>query len=276
MAVPQLNAPARAHHGVPQAGVTHIRHRHTERFTVVGNHLAQHAELSAVAIGLAVYIQSKPDGTSVTIKALAARFPEGEVVVARALRELEAAGYLQRTLVRLPNGRRITRTSFHDHPAARTAPPSAPPTPPRKPQPQQDRPSPAPSPDADTTPNSREARHLLTALRVYDPRLVLGARDIARLIPTLTTWLDRGIDPAAAARTLTADLPEGVIHRPAGLLHYRLTESLPPALPLAHLSRSTPTPPPPRPNPLQNCPSCDRAHRAPTPGLCPECAEEAA
>ncbi|GHJ19583.1 hypothetical protein [Streptomyces albus] len=57
-----------------------LRHRHRERFTVVGNHLAQHRELSLLAIGLAVHIQSVPDGTRVDIKSLSARFPEGEAV----------------------------------------------------------------------------------------------------------------------------------------------------------------------------------------------------
>ncbi|EST39334.1 hypothetical protein N566_02470, partial [Streptomycetaceae bacterium MP113-05] len=107
MADQQPSAPARVQHGVPpspRAGVTHIRHRHTTRFTVVGNHLAQHDELSLVAIGLALYIQSKPDGTLVSIKALTCRFREGEVAIARALNELEAAGYLLRSVERLPDG----------------------------------------------------------------------------------------------------------------------------------------------------------------------------
>ncbi|MEU7009044.1 hypothetical protein [Streptomyces sp. NPDC046332] len=36
--------------GAPRSGVIHVRHRHTERFTVVGTHLAQHEGLSAAAI----------------------------------------------------------------------------------------------------------------------------------------------------------------------------------------------------------------------------------
>ncbi|ALO09567.1 hypothetical protein AQF52_3973 [Streptomyces venezuelae] len=40
-------------------GVVHDNARHTTRFTVVGNHLAQHENLSLVAIGLAVHIQSR-------------------------------------------------------------------------------------------------------------------------------------------------------------------------------------------------------------------------
>ncbi|MFF8984993.1 hypothetical protein ACF08E_16595 [Streptomyces globisporus] len=103
---------------VPPSGVLHAVIPHTSRFTVVGNHLAQHAELSLVAIGIGVHIQSLPAGSKVGIKALAARFPEGEVKIACALRELEAHGYLHRTRVRLPKGRVATRTVFCNQPGA--------------------------------------------------------------------------------------------------------------------------------------------------------------
>ncbi|MEU8522678.1 hypothetical protein [Streptomyces sp. NPDC048577] len=101
----------------------HIRHRHSEQFTVVGNHLAQHRDLSAVAIGLAVHIQSVPDGASVTAKALALRFSEGETTIRRGLNELERAGYLARPRVPLGGGRFATHTVAPDR---RCAPLSAP------------------------------------------------------------------------------------------------------------------------------------------------------
>ncbi|MCC8477239.1 hypothetical protein LMJ41_04915 [Streptomyces globisporus] len=103
---------------VPPSGVLHVVIPHTSRFTVVGNHLAQHAELSLVAIGVGVHIQSLPAGTEVGIKTLTARFPEGEVRIACALRELEAHGYLRRTRVRLTKGRVATRTVFCNQPGA--------------------------------------------------------------------------------------------------------------------------------------------------------------
>ncbi|MFD8649271.1 hypothetical protein [Streptomyces mirabilis] len=76
---------------------------------MIGNHLAQHPELSGLAIGLAVYIQSLPTGARVDIKTLAARFPEGPARIAAALRELETHGYLRRTRERTPGGRIVTR-----------------------------------------------------------------------------------------------------------------------------------------------------------------------
>lgn len=102
--------------GPVPSGVVHINSRHTARFTVVGNHLAQHPGLSLVAIALAVHIQSLPAGARIGVKVLADRFPESEARVAAALRELEAHGYLCRTRERLPNGRVVTRTVSYNQP----------------------------------------------------------------------------------------------------------------------------------------------------------------
>ncbi|MER7954115.1 hypothetical protein [Streptomyces sp. NPDC096030] len=125
--------------GAPRSGVIHIRHRHTERFTVIGNHLAQHEELSA-AIGLAVYIQSLPDGVSVAAKALALRFREGEKTVRRALNELERAGYLARPRLPVGGGKFATRTLAYDKPRGASEAGLAP------------EPHPAPGPSPDTLP----------------------------------------------------------------------------------------------------------------------------
>ncbi|WP_124268524.1 hypothetical protein [Streptomyces sp. ADI96-02] len=112
---------------LPPSGVIHLAVPHTGRFTVVGNHLAQHAELSLTAIGLAVHIQSLPTGAPVGVKRLAGRFPEGEIRIAAALRELEAHGYLHRVRLRLPNGRVVTRTVSCNRPdAIRAATPGRP------------------------------------------------------------------------------------------------------------------------------------------------------
>ncbi|MEU5660643.1 helix-turn-helix domain-containing protein [Streptomyces sp. NPDC047737] len=102
----------------PSSGVTHVRVRHTTAFTVVGNHLTRHRTLSLLAIGLAVHIQSLPDGARISIKHLAARFPESEARIAAGLRELEATGYLRRSRVRLADGRIVTRTVSYDRPGA--------------------------------------------------------------------------------------------------------------------------------------------------------------
>ncbi|PSM37497.1 helix-turn-helix domain-containing protein, partial [Streptomyces dioscori] len=103
-------------------GVTHVKVRHTARFTVIGNHLAQHPQLSGLAIGLGVHIQSLPTGARVDIRTLTDRFPEGETRIASALRELEAHGYLTRTRHRLPSGHVVTRTVSYNQPGVNEIP----------------------------------------------------------------------------------------------------------------------------------------------------------
>ncbi|SEQ71036.1 hypothetical protein SAMN04487983_1007151 [Streptomyces sp. yr375] len=115
MAETHSNARLRADAGAPTSGVIHVRTRLTAGFTVLANALAQRRG-SAVTIGVAAYILSLPDGTPVTIAALCAHFTEGEILISRALKELERAGHLERRRERGPSGRIRTRTYFHDVP----------------------------------------------------------------------------------------------------------------------------------------------------------------
>lgn len=300
MAEQQLNAPPCASSGT-RAGVTHVRHRHTERFTVVGNHLAQHSELSPTAIGLAVHIQSLPDGTRVDIKSLSARFESTSTArIAAALRELEQHGYLERNRHRTPAGRHGIRTVFHEKPTG--VAPSAPrrPAPRREParrrpaaQRQTERrhaaPAPAPAPPrvdlaarmlAGRTGHGTplpvpiahpEAAAVLAGLRRDDHRLLLSQRDVDRLAPAVAQWLDRGASPGAIRHALTTGLPAEPIHHPAALIGHRLAACAPPPLPdrVPEALRSGP-----RPHPLQNCPGCERAFRAARPGKCRDCHED--
>ncbi|WUJ30809.1 helix-turn-helix domain-containing protein [Streptomyces sp. NBC_00388] len=136
--------------GAKPSGVVHVNARHTARFTVVGNHLAQHRGLSLVAIALAVHIQSLPAGARVGVKVLADRFPESEARVAAALRELEAHGYLRRTRERLSNGRVVTRTVSYNQPDAEA--PTA-----RVPAAPAPAPAPVPAPEPARSPASAPA-----------------------------------------------------------------------------------------------------------------------
>ncbi|MFJ5271347.1 helix-turn-helix domain-containing protein [Streptomyces sp. NPDC088358] len=252
-------------------GVIHDNTRHTTRFTVIGNHLAQHPELSGLAIGLAVYIQSLPTGARVDIKTLAARFPEGPTRIAAALRELETHGYLRRTRERTPGGRIVTRTiscnqpGHHGpagdtprNPAVRPAAPEK--RPPRKLLPAVPRPA-YPSPTL-----LRTAADLLAGLRRHDPRLLLSTTDAEHLAPGVAAWLERDLTPNAVQRALTVDLPPEDLRRPAALLAHRLAAQLPPPPPFR-----VPTSPPAARHPLQNCEGCDRAFRSPAPGRCRDC-----
>jgi hypothetical protein len=261
-----------ARSGHSSVGLTHDNARHTARFTVIGNHLAQHPELSALAIGLGVHIQSLPAGTRVDIKTLAARFPEGTTRIAAALRELETHGYLRRERHRIPDGRIITRTISCNQPGSSRRDPHAPPKAPAPaPAPRRERaprkPLPAvPRPSHPASALIQQATDLLAGLRRHDPRLLLSACDTAHLAPGVAAWLERDVSPTAVRHALTADLPPEGLRRPAALLAHWLIAQLPPPPPFR-----APAPPPTVRHPLQNCERCDRAFRSPTPGHCHDC-----
>ncbi|MEU6299740.1 helix-turn-helix domain-containing protein [Streptomyces erythrochromogenes] len=145
MADQQLSAPSR----VP-SGIRHVNHDHRRGYVKIGNHLAQHRRLSLAAIGLAAHIQSLPTGSKVTIKDLAVRFPEGEVRIAAALRELERYGYLARFQERLPTGRVVTCTISYNNPPAMAEASRERRDPPRRPEP---KPTPQPDPEPDPDPD---------------------------------------------------------------------------------------------------------------------------
>jgi hypothetical protein len=299
MAEQQPSAPARRLSPIRRTttgGVTHITEYQPNRYTIIGNHLVQHRELSLTAIGLASHIQSLPEGSPVDIRTLAARFPEGRDRIAEALRELERHGYIERVRERTPEGKVITRTYAYNDPATTrarratlhaAAPPAVPeppadpdPVPPEqplraeRPAPSQN-PAPVPAParapvplPASSAPDldrHRTAAALLADLRRTDDRLLLSERDVRHLAPAVEAWLERGVTPAAVHRTLAANLPPD-LRSPAPFLAHRLRKHLPPPLPP---TGPTPAPPPPS----QNCDGCDRAFRAPEPGLCRDCRE---
>ncbi|KJY45548.1 hypothetical protein VR46_14160 [Streptomyces sp. NRRL S-444] len=284
MAEQQLSAPSRAPYRIPRPGVMHEKDRQPERYVKIGNHLAQHSELSLTAIGLSTYIQSLPTGADVSIKALAQRFTEGETRIASALRELEAHGYLSRTRERLPSGQIVTRTVSYNNPPARrlkaaehpVPPPATAPAPARTEAPDPD-PEPEPEPEPEPAPAVSEvelqARELLARLRLRDPRLVLSERDTVRLGPAAAVWLERGLTPSAVIAALTRSLPVVPIHSPAALLAHRLRELLPPRLPDPGEAR--PVAPDREIHPLRTCDGCDRAFRSPTAGRCQGCAPPA-
>ncbi|CAL9481923.1 hypothetical protein SUDANB105_03036 [Streptomyces sp. enrichment culture] len=270
-------------------GITHINTPHTNRFTVVGNHLTQHRSLSLTAIGLAAHIQSLPDRARVDIKTLAARFPEGETRIAAALRELEAHGYLARVRERLPSGRIVTHTVSYNQPQPIEATPTpTPPPPPRDttpPQPHRREPEPKPEDEAATAPSPslkpplpepeapdldrhRTATALLATLHHHDPRLLLSERAVRRLAPAVGAWLERGAHPDAVRHTLAANLPREPLRNPPALLAHRLTDLLPPSAPTAPPPADRPAAPPP----FHNCEGCERAIRTPRPGTyCRDC-----
>lgn len=294
------------------AGVVHDNTPHATHFTVVGNHLAQHEELSLTAIGLATHIQSLPAGSPVDIRSLARRFPEGTTRIAAALRELEAHGYVRRSKDRTPAGRLVTRTISCNRPghgAARTTghttghtaagprPRPEPPPPPRRRETQEPPPRRRDQWEAQA-PRRREQREQREAQtprrRAALPAVPQPAYPTPDLIQTAIGVLCdlRRTDPRLLLSATDAEhLAPGVVtwlerdFTPESV-HRALTTTLPPeplrrpAALLAHrLAAQLPPLPPFRPprdpatrHPLQNCDLCDRAYRGPEPGTCAGCA----
>lgn len=297
MAGTQSNAPSCANTGAPNAlntptyGVIHVRTRLTADFTVISNALAQRRG-SAVTIGVAAYILSVPDGARISITALCAHFDEGEILISRALRELEAAGYLERRRVRGPNGKVRTQTFFYDVPGTagdRPTSPAPPPTRPRKSAPAESSSTPpeAPAAEAEAVTEAAaapppldldeadpQAVVILASLRIVDRRLILSRSEVAELAPAVGEWLAQGLRPEEITGALTTGLPAHFRARPARVLAFRLREAPLPAPPSAL--------PPVTPLPLtvtlpwQTCDGCERAFRAAEPCLCRGCEPAAA
>ncbi|WP_202531854.1 MULTISPECIES: hypothetical protein [unclassified Streptomyces] len=286
-------------------GVTHVRTRLDREFCVVSNALAQHRNLDYLAIGIATYMLSVPEGTKVSIKALTERDPRhGEHAISGALRRLEAVGFLRRETSRLPTGRIVTRTFIHTVPVREDAPervrvepvPAAPAEPVREAPRASVRaeahaaPEAAPAPLRDTAPAAPApaapprthgvAAHVLSTLHREDPRLVLPERDLARLTPLAAAWLERDVDRDALRAALLAHLPQH-IHRPAAFLAHRLVTDLParPAkLPTTFRAGSAPVEPSNLPDVRpsawwHSCDVCERALRY-GPGRCRDCQAE--
>ncbi|MDH6451721.1 MULTISPECIES: hypothetical protein [unclassified Streptomyces] len=292
MADSQSNALLRADAGTPTSGVIHVRTRLTADFTVLSNALAQRRG-SAVTVGVAAYISSLPDGTPVTIPALCKHFREGEILISRALRELEEAGYLERRRERTPTGHVRTRTYFYDVPGGDpdSGPdpgpdPDGPPEPPRPRRPRKQPVVVAVTPPSAAVPETARASSspaeaetpvpladidpkavaVLTGLRRVDPRLILSAKETARLAPAVAQWLAAGLLPTHITDHLTARLPDYFLTRPVGILAYRLKET-----PLPVPARSAEPAVRPMVVPLRNCDGCERAFRSAEPGRCRDC-----
>lgn len=297
MADQQSNARLRAAAGAPTSGVIHVRTRLTADFTVISNALAQQRG-SAVTVGVALYILSLPDGSPVSIAALCEHFTEGEILISRALKALEEAGYLERRRERGTDGRVRTRTFFYDVPGGDAGGPPEPPRPPRprKPEAQEVAPASAcvrePQPGPESAPVSEadpapvpeppsplveadplaeadpRAVALLASLRRVDSRLILSAHEAARLAPAVTRWLTAGVLPTLITEHLTARLPDHFLARPASILAFRLKET---PLELPASARTIEPAVRPAVLPFQTCDGCDRAFRAAAPGRCRDC-----
>ncbi|MGO4860030.1 hypothetical protein [Arthrobacter sp. 2MCAF14] len=82
-----------------------IRSVKNANYTTISNVAANDPGLSLKSKGLFYFLMSKPDSWTITERGLMAQLREGRTAVAAALKELEAAGYLQRETLRNDNGK---------------------------------------------------------------------------------------------------------------------------------------------------------------------------
>ncbi len=146
--------------------------------------------------------------------------------------------------------------------APTAAPVQAPPTAGETPATFQATPEPGPS----------DAYLALARLGRNDHRLALSAADCTTLEPLATAWLARGVTVDYLTTALTAGLPTR-IDSPAGLLHRRLTDKIPPHIPTTTEARSPSTAKPTHEALLVECTNCRRPGppEALPDGLCRPC-----
>jgi hypothetical protein len=88
-----------------------------DRYTVIDNGTIEDDRLSFKALGLLVYILSKPDHWRTDRDHLAGTHADGVTAVASALRELEVAGYIERRRHRVEGGQFRWSVTVYDRPA---------------------------------------------------------------------------------------------------------------------------------------------------------------
>ena len=261
------------------------RSRHTSGFLVLPNSLLQDRGLTFTARGLLGDLLSRPDGWREDGRHMADTSPQGRLAVAKALRELTAAGYYRVLRVRQADGTFVSEAHVYDTPqrdpqVAPTAvlpgpggatadrcginpvkdPEKAPTLPaPRRAvgQPPCGSPTETPVPDGSS---QQQAADALLRVVGAEPRLRVGSVEALALAPQVAAWLERGCTELDLRHALLTGLPERV-HSATALLRDRLVRKLPPAP--VQLSASVAAP-------LTECPTCgDPVRQA---GICRSCA----
>ncbi|MFJ8920418.1 MarR family transcriptional regulator [Streptomyces sp. NPDC102415] len=241
---------------------------------------------------VAGYVDHLPDGAAMDIKSLAKDLPlHGQMAIGTALRALAVAGHLRRVRCRVEGAgqcRWVTLTYWsriaHDNEwwnarlagEAATAPEQAPAAAQPVVPPQRTSPTPPPVPQEEPgagVPTAvaapSPAYRTLAELGRSEPRLALSAADCAALEPLAAAWFARGVSADYLTSALTAGLPDPIAS-PIGLVRRRLTDKMPPQLPV-------PAPGSPASRParelLVECTDCGRpgpAEALPD-GLCRPC-----
>lgn len=246
-----------------------IQRSNPKRFVALPNETIRDHGLSFTARGILGYLVSLPNGSREDIKSLAKKSREGRTAVARAMRELEAAGYLKRVVTRTPGGLIGTELVVSDVPMPQDPEPANPGVGLSDEKNIEDGTSENPNqtPEAPAAPvgsgavEMTRSQKALGELAAVDDRLLLSAREVASLTEIADLWFERGVDERRFTAVLTLDLPQTVKH-PAAFLKRRLLDKLPPERPsVAPVTPSQPC--------RYECPDCDRP--VPSEGPCKAC-----
>ncbi|MFD3652356.1 hypothetical protein [Streptomyces sp. NPDC058620] len=164
---------------------------------------------------IAAYVDRLPDGSDISVKALAKVLPYGQCAVRTTLNRLQEAGHLRRGSECVATESAllwVTRTFF-----SRTARDDA----------WWAAFAQGDVPKEQQRPTRSRAFILLASLGRAAPTLTLSSADCADLEPQVSEWFERGATEAELLHALTAGLPTPV-HHAASLLRRRLRDKMPP------------------------------------------------
>ncbi|MFF1789184.1 hypothetical protein ACFVX9_22340 [Kitasatospora sp. NPDC058243] len=230
--------------------------KHSPGYTILDNgHVVRKHSLSWAARGLLSYLLSLPDGAREDIRTLAAKSVEGRAAVARALRELEAAGHYVRWTHRDPvTGQVRTIVSVHEVPVTGKAVHALPPLPvsPAAGGPGAGvacagkagspsgkvRVKEAEVPSVPPPEKLTAGMALLLELGRREPKMALAGKPLCDQAARVEGLLAGGWSGEALAGILAAPLPERVTHSVGAVLAGRLAKV--PPVPLTPLAPLTP------------------------------------
>ncbi|MCW2875489.1 hypothetical protein [Actinacidiphila oryziradicis] len=236
------------------------RSKHMSAFVVMPNAILQHSGLSLTARGLLGLLLSQPDQTAETVKTLTADVTEGGVRVTKAMKELQAAGYVAVVNVQNERGHFSKHVTVYDTPQT-DGPKDETPKPVKsksrfsglEPLRGKNQGKNPPAPEvSDVTAEAAtdeggiasksndektgQAAGVLSRLGSAAPAMTLKASEVIKLAPLAAEWLARGATELQIRNELTEGLPPKV-KSAAALVENRLVRKMPPvpvvAVPLA-------------------------------------------
>lgn len=234
---------------------------HERDFVIIANKAIQDPRISHTARGILALVLSLPSGVKENVRTLSDGYPQGRSAVAKAVAELREFGYwVTKTgrdeesnqivssvdVYELPNlaaspvpTRPVTSPSTTS--TAGTSPNGEkdsskygrknPPNPPAEDEPAQAEPGASTEREGESPKDGKqqkEAARLLRRFAALDPRLKLTERQVAKLVPSLADWLDRGATVSEITDAVTQGLPRK-LYSASKLIEDRLDRKRPEA-----------------------------------------------